>query len=718
MAEQIINNGSYQGDPSAESVYQSLQKVKENFSENYADIAQLQIEVQASVSGFQGSLAIADTPVNDGYYFASEDGTYINAGNLVVTLTNMLSIIVVGNTQTTFELIEIPASLVASGLIELGETQAVSGNAVYNEVDPLNSALFNKIPSGTNSILELVGSNVDDTNLWETGFLTSSGAVFVSSGWIHTKKYYSLHDVNYDFKIGIYGNGAICFYDENKQFISSLLKGDTDTNTYYVVNNTTIPLGAKYIRISHYTTTYSTSEIYVKTSEVLKVAKSDTFVKTDDLEDKVNTHLEKYEVIADPPDTEYLTELINSDVNDTNLWAAGFYTSSGNIFNSSGWYHTVKKYYLKKGEYTIKVNINGNAKALILNLDGSVRKVLSAISGYSQTFTEVIDKEALFVTSQNAYASGRPTTERISIVNNTIAYPKIITTEAAKYAGLDPLAKIIEIYRDTYRPKVKRPMVTIISDDGKTGNLEWFKPILDEFGVKATFAIVGKWTRDVDLGLASNVISSEGLRDLFNEGHDIASHTWTHTADWGTVLTYQEIEEEMSRTKVFLEKITDTPVNMFVSPYGIRNPEIDNIISKYYDANFISGYGSLNPIPLNNYFINRVSFDGSESTYELKWLTDLKPAIDEAIANNNWLIFAIHPQYTQYQSGNPDYLDRREELRTLLQYCQDNNVEVTTAKKGYEYFKNFVNIGVRGYDSKVYQLGMDGSEYNENYFLE
>ena len=36
MAEQIINNGASAGDPTAENIYTSFEKTKDNFSELYA----------------------------------------------------------------------------------------------------------------------------------------------------------------------------------------------------------------------------------------------------------------------------------------------------------------------------------------------------------------------------------------------------------------------------------------------------------------------------------------------------------------------------------------------------------------------------------------------------------------------------------------------------------------------------------------------------------
>lgn len=67
--------------------------------------------IDALTSGFIGALAIADTPTEDGVYIASESGTYVNAGSLVVDLTNTISFISVTATQTVFELTEIPITL-------------------------------------------------------------------------------------------------------------------------------------------------------------------------------------------------------------------------------------------------------------------------------------------------------------------------------------------------------------------------------------------------------------------------------------------------------------------------------------------------------------------------------------------------------------------------------------------------------------------------------
>ena len=63
------------------------------------------------VLGYQGALAIADTPTADGFYFASESGTYTSAGGLVVDLNAGINIISVTDGQTVFELVVIPIDL-------------------------------------------------------------------------------------------------------------------------------------------------------------------------------------------------------------------------------------------------------------------------------------------------------------------------------------------------------------------------------------------------------------------------------------------------------------------------------------------------------------------------------------------------------------------------------------------------------------------------------
>ena len=84
---------------------------------------------------FNGMLAIADTPSSDGFYFASESGTYTNAGNLVTDLSAGLNFIVVGDSLTTFQLLQVPLTQpTTSEVSQSNTTVSVNGKGVYDHV--------------------------------------------------------------------------------------------------------------------------------------------------------------------------------------------------------------------------------------------------------------------------------------------------------------------------------------------------------------------------------------------------------------------------------------------------------------------------------------------------------------------------------------------------------------------------------------------------------
>ena len=109
-------------------------------------------QIDALATGTLGSLAIADTPTQDGVYIAEESGTYINAGNLVVDLSSTLTYISISGSLTTFTKIEIPISslgyLVVDSLVKFDIliSGATSGNWII--IDDITLDANKTIPSG------------------------------------------------------------------------------------------------------------------------------------------------------------------------------------------------------------------------------------------------------------------------------------------------------------------------------------------------------------------------------------------------------------------------------------------------------------------------------------------------------------------------------------------------------------------------------------------
>ena len=121
-------------------------------------------------SGFVGSLRISDVPDIDGWYFASEAGTYINAGNIPVELVGHLNVIIVSNFGTTFSLVKTPIPHV--GGLNLQGSWDASTNTPDISISPeVNSYWITNVAGAT-------------TLGGETYFNQADWAVYTVNGWI------------------------------------------------------------------------------------------------------------------------------------------------------------------------------------------------------------------------------------------------------------------------------------------------------------------------------------------------------------------------------------------------------------------------------------------------------------------------------------------------------------------------------------------------------
>lgn len=105
--------------------------------------------------------------------------------------------------------------------------------------------------------------------------------------------------------------------------------------------------------------------------------------------------------------------------------------------------------------------------------------------------------------------------------------------------------------------------IALTFDDGP--NPEWtprLLDLLDRYGVKATFFLVGKYASD----------ESVLVRYIANAGHTVGNHSWSHP---NLALTAPgKVREELRNTKDALEQITGKPVRYFRPPFGARRPDV------------------------------------------------------------------------------------------------------------------------------------------------
>lgn len=89
-----------------------------------------------------------------------------------------------------------------------------------------------------------------------------------------------------------------------------------------------------------------------------------------------------------------------------------------------------------------------------------------------------------------------------------------------------------------------------------TDNVKKILDILDEYGAKSTFFIGGSWADD-------NV---DCVREIFNRGHEIASHGYFHKDH--SRMTLDENLEEIRPSVKLLNMICNTNITLFAPPSG------------------------------------------------------------------------------------------------------------------------------------------------------
>ncbi|MBN6203940.1 polysaccharide deacetylase family protein [Staphylococcus saprophyticus] len=249
--------------------------------------------------------------------------------------------------------------------------------------------------------------------------------------------------------------------------------------------------------------------------------------------------------------------------------------------------------------------------------------------------------------------------------------------------------------------KRKFPMITFIDDDGRTEVLEKWEPILKEKGNKLTIPLITGWMDDPSV---TNVITWEDVHRLKKEyGVEFVSHTHTHCH--GNQMTAQQIDDDLRDAKRVLQR-EGLSHDIIVQPYGENSDDVRKISRDYAKIN-ISTKEFVNTTPLDTFRVGRISL--GEDLYTT--FAQYKEKLDEAIANNGWIIFKSHSQYPSFNEN------QQQLIRQIIDYARANNIAEVSVDEGISYFGNLIDVGdytARAKDKYYYVLDRDG-EVHSNY---
>ena len=225
--------------------------------------------------------------------------------------------------------------------------------------------------------------------------------------------------------------------------------------------------------------------------------------------------------------------------------------------------------------------------------------------------------------------------------------------------------------------------------------------------MKATFAIITNKFND------ANFVSKAQIKQMSNDGHEIAGHTHTHPHLVTDNLTDAEIDYELKRCYYELEMLDVNP-ELFVHPYGDRNDITEEAVARYFRRSTIdkfpaNGDVTSSPYPFSRYEQVRMSFDAKANN--ISNLAECKTAIDEALVLKQWVCFTIHPQYAEYSTSNPIYVQRRQDVTDLINYAESLDIPVVTTRVANKLYQNQLELGNKKFDGdQYYSIGADGSE--------
>jgi peptidoglycan/xylan/chitin deacetylase (PgdA/CDA1 family) len=126
-------------------------------------------------------------------------------------------------------------------------------------------------------------------------------------------------------------------------------------------------------------------------------------------------------------------------------------------------------------------------------------------------------------------------------------------------------------YLTTDAPLPSKPvMITFDDTDGEQYTIGAAE--LNKYHFKGVFFIM-----TIALN-KKNYMSATQLKELSDEGHVIAVHTWDHNRV--DKYTEKDYEKEFIKPKKELEAITGKPVDYFAYPYGLEDPKIFPVLQQ------------------------------------------------------------------------------------------------------------------------------------------
>lgn len=249
-----------------------------------------------------------------------------------------------------------------------------------------------------------------------------------------------------------------------------------------------------------------------------------------------------------------------------------------------------------------------------------------------------------------------------------------------------------------------KAMVCFIDDDSGKYVPEIWGPIIDSTQIKMGFAcITGFMNGEKPYSEVLEQMDMSYLRRLYNEGHDVYSHTYTHQQFYVDSVTTEMIDHQCRLSKEWMISHGFTRnADILVYPGGLGRGHLRknlyasykiasikdakrDVVRKYYKYGVDAIGGMANYEPIDNYSILRLNADTAS-------LATLIIEVDKVFDNNGLLVFMNHAYELKKDKQN-----QVKKMLDIIEYCQRKGVEILPLSKALQIRGN--SIAVEDYSS-------------------
>jgi len=201
-------------------------------------------------------------------------------------------------------------------------------------------------------------------------------------------------------------------------------------------------------------------------------------------------------------------------------------------------------------------------------------------------------------------------------------------------------------------------VIILAFDDSSKNQFTLAKPILDKYGFKGSFFTVCTYVNNAISRLGVDSMNWQDIKTLQQQGHDIESHTMTHTSLSNK--SQQNLDYEIGASKqCLLNHGINSTIFAYPASAGHDNATVVNTVSKYYNL-ARTGDAPLAFLHCNGYKkesncapFNKIGHLQYESRYVIKnWSDRPKPQGDNQLATplNNAQMYNQFVQEANLQS--------------------------------------------------------------------